>query len=378
MFDRNGAYLGVLVGEGLSAPEALRFLEDGKLLAADSNRILLIDPDTAIVRELGVLGNPSRVKITGAGVDRNGNILAADFKTGEVAVMTRMEDLASGLFVQIDRVVADDFPLVTVELRVQDRFRRPVVGLGAGNFLLSEDGRAAGEQNFLGAAYLSDQAGISILIERSSHTRALGDELAAAVRDIAAAGGRIASVVSAGEQPRRESLTPPAGVTPARQLEAAARGAAASYTPRWRFDLGLRLAATDLLPGEKKRAVVFVGQGSGLGELAFEQYGLSELAAYLANNDVVFYAVIAGGASPGGDIRYLCEATGGMVLPLYRNEGVGPELKKLALRPSGCYTLSYRSALPTDYGRAALPLEAEVYLMERSGRDGTVYFAPLQ
>jgi DNA-binding beta-propeller fold protein YncE len=382
MFDRNGSYLGVLVGEGegggLSAPESLRFLEDGKLLAADSNRILLIDPDTAIVRELGVLGNPSRVKITGAGVDRNGNILAADFKTGEVAVMTRMDDIASGLFVQIDRIAADEFPLVTVELRVQDRFRRPVVGLGAGNFLLSEGGRAAGEQNFSGAAYLSDRADISILIERSANTRDLRDELAAAVRDIAAAGGRIVSVVSAGEQPRRESLVPQAGLTPARQLENAARGAAASYTPRWRFDLALRLAATDLLPGEKKRAVVFVGRGTGLGELAFEQYGLSELAAYMANNDVVFYAVILGGNAPGGDIRYLCEATGGMALPLYRNEGVGPEIQALALRPSGCYTLTYRSALPTDYGRAALPLEAEVYLMERSGRDGAVYFAPLQ
>jgi DNA-binding beta-propeller fold protein YncE len=378
IFDRNGAYLGVLVGEGLSAPESLRFLEDGKLLAADSNRILLIDPDTAIVRELGVLGNPSRVKITGAGVDRNGNVLAADFKTGEVAVMTRMEDIASGLFVQIDRVAADEFPLVTVELRVEDRFRRPIVGLDARNFLLSEDGRAVGEQNFLGAAYRSDRTDISILIERSVNTRDLQDELAAAVRDISAVGGRIVSLVSAGEQPRRESLTPPAGLTPARQLQDAARGTAASYTPRWRFDLGLRLAATDLLPGEKKRAVVFVGQGTGLGELAFEQYGLSELAAYMANNDVVFYAVIVGGNVPAGDIRYLCEATGGMVLPLYRNEGVGPEIKKLALRPSGCYTLSYRSALPTDYGRALLPLEAEVYLMERSGRDGTVYFAPLQ
>jgi hypothetical protein len=330
------------------------------------------------VRELGILGNPSGVKITGAEVDRNGNILAADFKTGEVAVMTRMEDIASGLFVEIDRIAADTFPLVTVELRVQDRFRRPIVGLDARNFVLTEEGRGAAEQNFLGAAYRSGNTDISLLIERSANTRGLGDELAAAVRDIAAAGGRIVSLVSAGEQPRRESLSPPARVTQARQLENAARGSAAQYSPRWRFDLGLRLAATDLLPGEKKRAVVFVGQGAGLGELAFEQYGLSELAAYMANNDVAFYAVIPGGGPPGGDIRYLCDATGGRVLPLYRNEGVGPEIEKLVLRPSGCYTLSYRSMLPTDYGRAPLSLEAEVYLMERSGRDGTVYFAPLQ
>jgi hypothetical protein len=32
----------------------------------------------------------------------------------------------------------------------------------------------------------------------------------------------------------------------------------------------------------------------------------------------------------------------------------------------------------TDYGRAYLPLEVEVYLMERSGRDSTGYFAPLE
>jgi DNA-binding beta-propeller fold protein YncE len=379
MFDRNGSYLGVLSGEGLLFPESLRLMEDGKLLAADSNRILLIDPDTAIVKELGVLGNPSRVRITGAEVDRNGNVLAADFKTGEVAIMTRMEDMASGLFVQIDRVTSDSFPLVTVELQVQDRLRRPVVGLDARNFLLTEAGRTVAEQNFLGAAFRSDRTDVSILMERSENTRELRDELAAAAGDISAAAGRLVSLVSAGEQPRRESLsrTEPQ-LTPARQLRDAALGTLSTYTPRWRFDLALRLAASDLLPGEKKRAVVFVGQGASLGELAFEQYGLSELAAYLANNNVVFYAVIVGEEAPGGDIRYLCRETGGLVLRLYRNEGIVPAIKDLARRPNGCYTLSYRSALPTDFGRAYLPLEVEVYLMDRSGRDGTGYFPPLE
>jgi hypothetical protein len=293
--------------------------------------------------------------------------------------MTRMEDMASGLFVQIDRITSDNFPLVTVELQVQDRLRRPIVGLDGRNFLLTEAGRTVSEQNFLGAAFRSDRTDISILVERSADTRGLRDELAAAARDISATAGRIVSLVSAGEQPFRESLTPPdAGITPARQLQNAAQGTLFTYTPRWRFDLGLRLAATDLLAGEKKRAVVFVGQGGGFGELAFEQYGLSELAAYLANNNVVFYAVIVGGNAAGGDIRYLCRETGGMVLPLYRNEGIGPVITELARRPSGCYTLSYRSMLPTDFGRAYLPLEAEVYLMDRSGRDGIGYFPPLE
>jgi hypothetical protein len=190
-----------------------------------------------------------------------------------------------------------------------------------------------------------------------------------------AAGSRIVSLIAAGEQPLRERIE---GAEPSlAALAAAARGSTSSYTLRWRFDTGLRLAATDLLNGAKKRAVVFISSGN-LGELAFEQYGLSELAAYLANNGIIFYGVILGGNPAAEEIRYLCEQTGGRILPLYRPEGITPELSRLGSRPSGSYTLSYRTGLPTDFGRAYLPVEAEVYLMERSGRDATGYFPPME
>jgi DNA-binding beta-propeller fold protein YncE len=378
LFDLNGVYRGVFIGEGLTGPESLRFLSDGRLLVADTNRVLLIDTGSAIIRELGMAGN-SRVRIVGAGMDRNGNILAANFREDEVTVMTRLTDMAAGLFVQIDRVVADNFPLVTVELSVWDRLRRPIVGLDGRNFLLSEEGRTAAEQNFLGAGYRSERADVSILLERSDRTRELGDDLAAAVRDIYSAlegPGRVLSLVTAGEQPLREVIGGggAGGFTPS-ALAAAARGS--SYSPRWRFDLGLRLAATDLLPGEKKRAVVFVSSGE-LGELALEQYGLTELAAYLANNGIVFHAVIVGGNRAAEELLYLCAQTGGKALPLYRNEGIGQLIKSIVSYPNGSYSLSYRSQLPTDFGRSYLPVEAEVYLMERSGRDGIGYFPPLE
>jgi DNA-binding beta-propeller fold protein YncE len=371
IFDRNGTYLDILTGEGLTGPESLRFTRNGQLLAADTNRILLIDPHSAVIRELGMAGN-SRVRIIGAETDRNGNILAANFQADEVSVMTRIDDMAAGLFVQIDRVAADNFPVVTVELQVQDRLRRPVVGLDARNFLLSERGRAVEEQNFLSAGYRTDQGDIALLVERSPATSALRDELAAAVRD-ASSSGRILSLISAGEQPVREQTG-----TSASSLAAAARGSGASvYTPRWRFDLGLRLAATDLLSASKKRAVVFISSGT-LGDLAFEQYGLSELTAYLGNNGIIFHAVTVGDNPAAEEIRYLCEQTGGRSLSLYRPEGIGPVLRSLGANPSGSYTLSYRSRLPTDFGRAYLPVEAEVYLLERSGRDQTGYFPPLE
>ncbi|MDR0784583.1 MAG: NHL repeat-containing protein [Treponema sp.] len=361
-FDPNGEFLGVLVKTGLTNPESLRFLLDGRLLVADGNRVLLIDVDSTVIRELGSVGN-DKVRLTSAEMDRNGEILAANFQAGEVSILTRLDDMASGLFVQIERVVSSAFPDVTVEVSVQDRLRRPIVGLDQRNFLLSEQGRPVLKQRFLGAGFRAQTSDISILVERSELTRSLTQDIGAAIKDVSAAVDRVVSLVSAGEQPIKE------------QVEDAGKGNPSLHSARWRFDLGLRLAATDLLPAEKKRAVVFIGTGA-LGELAFESYGLSELAAYLANNGVVFYAVVVGQGKADESLFYLCAETGGAVLPLYRSEGVKPTISALVSKPSGVYILSYESQLPTDFGAAYLPVEAEVYLMERSGRDRSGYFPP--
>jgi DNA-binding beta-propeller fold protein YncE len=374
MFDPNGNYLGILTG-GLTGPESLRFLADGRLLVADTNRVLLIDTDSAIIRELGVAGNP-KTRIVGADMDTNGSLLAANFAAGEVSVLTRFDDLASGLFVQIERIYTEKFPQVTLEVRVEDRLRRPIVGLESLNFLVSEGGRVADEQTFLLPAYRINRSDVSVLFERSPLTTSLRDDFATALRDINSAlgtQGQIVSVISAGEQPQRERHE--------NALEAAARGNSIRYSNRWRFDLGLRLAATDLLSGEKRRSVVYVGSGNP-GALAFEQYSLSEMAAYLANNGIVFNAVLVGGSvqdtQPSEEIRYLCRETGGKALHLYRPEGIKDVIESIAFVPNGLYSLNYKSSLPTDFGRAWLPVETEVYLMERSGRDSSGYFPPLE
>jgi DNA-binding beta-propeller fold protein YncE len=368
-FDRNGSYTGILVESGLTGPESIRLAPGNRLIVADTSRVVLVDPDSSVITELGTVGG-SAARLTGAGADRNGNIVAANFRGDEVTVMTGADDLAAGFFVQIDRVIADAFPQVTIELSVQDRNRRPVLGLGARNFILSENNQAAQEQSFLGAAYLSKNSDISILVERSPETAALRDDLAAAARDITAAGARLVSFVSAGENPARERVA--AGAS---GLAAAARNGA--YSPYWRFDMGLRLAATDLLPAGKKRAVLFITSG-GVGEYAFERYSLSELAAYLANNGIAFYAVVIGNARVSDELLYLCETTGGEAVDLYRPLGVAPAIRAIAEKGSGSYAFSYRSRLPTNFGQNYLPIEAEVYLLGRSGRDRVGYFAPLE
>jgi len=373
MFDPNGNYLGRLAAEGLRGPESLRFLSSGMILAADANRVLLIDPESAIVRELGLAGN-ERTRITCADMDSNGNILAANFSAGEVTVLTRFDDLASGFFVQIRNIYAERFPVVTVEFTVEDRLRRPIVGLDTNNFILTEGGAATSNQIFMVPGNRYSGADISLLVERSQITASMRDDLAAASRDINQAlremgNSMVVSVISAAAQPRREQHET--------SLENAVRGTTDSYTSRWRFDQALRLAATDLLSEAPKRSVVYIGSGV-MGELAFEQYSLSEMASYLANNNIVFNAVIIGGGQISPALEYLCSETGGRAMHLYRPQGIGELIKSIADTPSPLYSFSFTSQLPTDFGRAWLPLEIEVYLLERSGRDNTGYFPPLE
>ncbi|MCL2806194.1 MAG: 6-bladed beta-propeller [Treponema sp.] len=379
-FDPNGSYLGRLSVEGLNVPESLRFLSDGTILAVDGSRIIQINPQSAIVRELGIATNVrdrNRMRLTCADMDKNGSLVVANFSSSEITVMTRFDDMASGLFVQIRNVYTQRFPLLTVELTVEDRMRRPILGLDNNNFLLSEGGVPVNDQTLISKGYSYDGADISLLIERSDLTSRLGNDFAAASRDINRAlaemsNSKIVSVISASAQPRRERHD--------LSLENALRGSsggANDNSQRWRFDLGLRLAATDLLPGSPKRSVVYIGSGA-LGELAFEQYSLSEMAAYLANNGIVFNAIIIGNTTASAAVEYLCRETGGQVMSLYRPRGIGELIKGTALAPSGLYSFTYNSRLPTDFGRAWLPLEVEVYLMERSGRDNTGYFPPLE
>ena len=62
----------------------------------------------------------------------------------------------------------------------------------------------------------------------------------------------------------------------------------------------------------------------------------------------------------------------------YTNRPYEDVVKDIINIPQGVYQFSFTSALPTNFGMNYLPLEVEVYLLNRSGRDETGYFAPLE
>lgn len=372
-FDTSGNFLTKLVPDGtLANPEALKIWE-GSLLVSDTNTIKAVLPETGAVITVGNTGNsPSR--ITCAAGDRNGNILTSDFTANEITVFSQMNELVGGLFVQIERVIADSFPNVTVELKVENRQRQPVVGLKEANFFLTEGSRPVSVQKLSGSGDLNTFADITIIIDRSSSMKQYAAEVQSAVREIASSmkGMGTLRIVSAGSVPATEMINAPQSFT--QFSESLLK---TPYTSSTVLDTALRLSANDLITAQKKRAVIFITDGN-VSQNSFQRYGLSELTAYYNNNGIPLCTVNVSQRALDAEIQYLSTQTGGSVYYVYRTEGLSSIYTDILSIPRGTYQLTYTSSLPTNFGKDFLKLEAEVYLHNRSGRDETGYFAPLQ
>lgn len=372
-FDLSGNYLGLLCKEKtFIKPESMKAW--GKyLVLCDKNKVYSVDSDTGAVFENVSSGNaPSR--LTSAVPDVNGNILATDFASNEIYVMAKMSELVGGLFVQIEKVNADSFPNVTVEVKVENRSRQSVVGLKENNFLVTEEKGGVANYHLDGAVYLNDFADITLLIDRSRKSSDSIEQMESAVKEIAAAmdGKGTLRIVSAGQVPVLEFEGNPNDVA-----RFTAKSLKTPVSENVALDLAIRLCANAFITETKKSAIVLIGNGQ-VTQNAFSRYNLSDLTNYLNNNSVSFVNLMTVQGSPSSEIDYITKNTEGGEYYVYREQGLAQVVEDIINISSGTYVLSYTSALNTNFGQRYLPVEIEVYLMNRSGRDESGYFAPLQ
>jgi hypothetical protein len=201
-------------------------------------------------------------------------------------------------------------------------------------------------------------------------TRPNVEQAVADLYGLATQTGRIKSI-SAAEKPAREADF---GET---RLRFVRESLQASPSPRWRFDLGVRLAGDELITAVSaaRRAVVFFTSGS-LGERPFTTYSVLELADYLRNNAIGFYPVIFGSQPPDDDLSYLSSATGGEIYNVSAPGGMQEVVRDINARVGPVYTLRFTSVTPPDFGDRYIPLEIEVTVQKASGRDESGYYAP--
>ena len=372
-FDLAGNFQRVLVPEKtFQHPESIRVWND-YLVVCDSNRVFSVDSGSGSVFENISAGN-APARLTCAVPDVNGNVVVSDVISNEVYVMSKMQELVGGLFVQIEKVNASKFPEVFVDVRVENRYRSAVVGLGENNFYITEQKRPVNKLKYLGSSSYSQFSDITLLIDRSRRSSEFGEQINAAVREIAASMKNRGTLktLSASKIPALEYSGKPSG---ALKFDVSAlKNPVSDEIP---LDLALRLAANDLVNAEHKRAVVIISAGK-VSLNAFEKYSLSETAAFLNNNHISVASVLLTQNACDEELDYIVSNTPGKEYYIFRPEGLSGIVGDLVDIPSGLYTFSYTSVLSTNFGEKYLPVEVEAYLLNRSGRDECGYFAPLQ
>lgn len=372
-FDLAGNFQRILVpGKTFQHPESIRVWND-YLVVCDSNRVFSVDSGSGSVFENISAGN-APARLTCAVPDVNGNVVVSDVISNEVYVMSKMQELVGGLFVQIEKVNASKFPEVFVDVRVENRYRSAVVGLGENNFYITEQKRPVNKLKYLGSSSYSQVSDITLLIDRSQRSSEFGEQINAAVREIAASmkNRGTLKIVSASKIPALEYSGKPSG---ALKFDVSAlKNPVSDEIP---LDLALRLAANDLVNAEHKRAVVIISAGK-VSLNAFEKYSLSETAAFLNNNHISVASVLLTQNACDEELDYIVSNTPGKEYYIFRPEGLSGIVGDLVDIPSGLYTFSYTSVLSTNFGEKYLPVEVEAYLLNRSGRDECGYFAPLQ
>jgi len=395
-FDLSGNYIGS-IGEGLlHAPEGLSFWRKGSaLLISDTDRIASLDLETERVSTL--YSSPQKgTRLVDAVADFNGNLLAADFDSSSVLVLSEAPLLAAGYNVEIERIIASEFPKVTVDVDVRDRQGMPVVGLRALNFHLTESikstvstderGRTltrnieslvpVQDLQLVGEGSVASPFRTVLIGDRSLAMADFRDEAREALTDLynslSGAGAASLSFVGAGSAP---SLEVAAGRSLSDLTKALLK--VEDGTKAGRIDLALRLAATSLLPTSPRSSVIYLGLGS-VDDKAFAGTTLSEVANLFRNNGIRFFAVILGEGSPSESIRYLASETGGTVYSAARPRGLGDLAAEIAQGPSGRYRLTFTSKADSGFGQNYLLVGVEAYLYRKSGKDELGYFAPLE
>lgn len=372
-YDTAGNYLGILCPERTFAhPEAMKLW--GKyLIVCDKNKIYSVDVDSGSAFENVSTGNaPSR--LTCAVPDVNGNLLATDYETNEIYVMAKLSELVGGFFVQIERVSAEKFPTVVLDVKVENRRRQSVVGLKENNFTVTENKNAVADFKFLGASYANTVADITLLIDRSEESVLHSQAVETAVREVASAmnGKGTLRIVSCSSIPVLEYEGSPSGAE-----KFSVQSLKNTVSPTCALDTAIRLASNPLINGEKKRGIIYIGTGKLTAD-AFSKYTVSDLTSYLNNNSISFSGILVQNDSPAKELSYVFDNTNGVQYYVYRSRGLKDIVQEIIDIPSGNYMISYTSAQTTAFGQKYIPVEVGVHLMNRSGRDETGFFAPLQ
>jgi hypothetical protein len=371
VFDGNGNFLDGL-GEGvLTSPEGLLFYDADTLLVADGVKIMSLSLKNESWKLWSDVSAQAK-RLTSLSLTPNNDVLATDFDANKVFFVSEAASLYSGFFVQVDRIDSSKFPEVLVDLSVEDVMGRPIVGLTPQNLFVTENGRPAKKTQVVRKNTEPDPLSVVLVVEDSPELDQFQKEVGLCVENIMGVlpkRARVKIVFARGEA----TLEADAGSWDPDKIE----GLIARKGDRaWKLDAGLKAAVAELAPDRGRKAVLFLTSGV-IRDSAFGLYSLQEAARSLRNNRVRFYPVYLGALKKSRELEYILGEAGGKSYVYFDPEGLRKLISDISRADNPTYVLHYTSTSAADFGRKYIPLEIQVLLYKKSGRDESGYFAPL-
>lgn len=368
-FDSSGNWLATYGQGRFSGPEGLTLTDDGRLLVSDGTRVFFLDPATDTVVPFDPEWNQG-LKVTSATLDANHNLVLADFDDNKVRVLAEGHTIYSGLSARVVRVNTRNYPEVTVSFTVEDRWGRPVTGLGLSNFLLSESATRIVAPKLTYQGFKSADADVALVIDRDPSMARFEAEIREAVgfftQSWANQGGVGLFPASVNPVPQNQKRS---GISENQTLAVNP----ATLTSQGKLDLAVRQAAGSMIPGLSRRTVVYITGGS-VPAKAFSRNNLTETASYLKNNGIVFSVVSVNGAPLAPELAFLMKETGGKAWSI--KDDLKPFLSEIPDRVSGLYALTYTAITPAEAGVREIPVTIEVQKFKQSGRTRSSYYVP--
>jgi hypothetical protein len=368
-FDASGNWL-ASYGEGrLTGPEGLTLLDDGRLLVSDGVKVYFLDPDTDSVIPFDPEWSQG-LRVTSAALDANHNLVLADLDDNKVRVLAEGNTIYSGLSARVVRVNTRNYPDVTVSFVVEDRWGRPITGLTGSNFQLAESATKVVATKLTFQGFRNTDADVALVIDRDPSMARFEDEVSDAVNFFGQAwadkGGIGLFPASANPAPQNQRLS---AISDDQQLATDAK----TLTSQGRLDAAIRLAAGSMIPSLTRRTVVYVTSGT-VPVRAFSKNTLTETAAYLHNNGIVFSVVTVNDAPLAPELAYLMKQTGGRSWSV--KDDLRPFLDEIPQRVSGLYAITWKSITPPEAGTREIPVTVEVQKFKQSGRTESSFFVP--
>ncbi|MEM5947907.1 tetratricopeptide repeat protein [Spirochaetia bacterium 38H-sp] len=370
VFDIYGNFVRKEVEGLIDSPEDIIVYESDKFIISNGRELLLYVPSTGMIANIAQIGARH---LMGIDLTPNGDIIAADIETNLIHHLVDVASVYGGIYVDIERVDASKFPEVMIDVSVRDRYGKPFVGIPSKSFIITENGQGLGDVELVFSANKTKRIDVSLVMEHSPSMVRYSDRLKDVVAELlhAVSGKGGISLYAAKDTPviiaKNDSQN---SILPSDMV-------AGAFPADWDIEDALVQAAFTVLKARGKRAVVFFSSGV-LGRQAFSHVSVDAVLGLFIQNEISFYVVALNNGKVPDELSYLAEKTGGRVISASYPKGMDVIVSMIYSQLSGRYVLKYTSYSNSDFGRAYIPVEAEVHFFTRSGRDESGYFAPAQ